>query len=145
MDNEHRQTTSREASGGVAKESASANRIAEDIRDRMSSLQPQTADRVQHAADAARQAAGGLHGKEEWMAQLIEQGASKLSDLADTLRSNDAETLLGKTQEFARRQFALIPRLAADEDRRVMRIGRILNNHRAGRRARMRQLQLVDR
>lgn len=81
-----------------------AHRIADDIRDRMSSLRPQAADGMQHAADAARQAASGLTGEDAWMAQLIEQGATKLSGLADTLRTNDLQSLLGKAEQFARRQ-----------------------------------------
>lgn len=38
------------------------------------------------------------------MAQVIEHGAVKLSDLADTLQTNELQTLLGKTEQFARRQ-----------------------------------------
>src|SRR5438046_1258025 len=82
---------------------AQARRLAAGLFG-MSKRQPQAADQVQHSASAVRQAAGSLRGEEEWMAQLIEQGAAKLSDLADTLRASDAQTLLGKTQEYARRQ-----------------------------------------
>lgn len=90
------------AASGAARPAAS--RITDDIRERMSSLRPEAADGVQHAADVARRAADSIHGEDEWMAQLVEQGAAKLTDLADTLRTNDLQSLLAKTQEFARRQ-----------------------------------------
>ena len=103
MDSEYEQKASPETVN-ASKESPAASRITDDIRERMSSLQPEAADRAQQAANAARQAAANLRGQEEWMALLIEQGAEKLSGLADMLRSNDAGALLRKTQEFARRQ-----------------------------------------
>lgn len=83
---------------------ATAERIVDDIRDRVSSLRPQAAAGVEHAADAARQAAGSLRGDEAWLAQIVEQGADKLSGLAQTLRTNDLQTLLSKTEQFARQQ-----------------------------------------
>lgn len=104
MDENQEQETTREEAGAVTADSPTANRIAEDIREQMSSLRPQAAQGVRHAADAARQAAGSMRGEEEWMAQLIEQGAGKLTELAETLRTNDMQALLGKTEQFARRQ-----------------------------------------
>ena len=38
------------------------------------------------------------------MAGLIEQGADKLADLAQTLRTNDLRTLLTRVEEFAHTQ-----------------------------------------
>lgn len=104
MDTKQAADTGREEAARAAADSPAAGRIADDIRERMSSLRPQAAEGVQHAADAAHHAAGTLRGEEEWMAQLIEQGAAKLSSLADTLRTNDLQALLAKSQQFARRQ-----------------------------------------
>ena len=104
MDEKQGQTADWEEAKTVTPDNPATTRIAEDIRERMSSLRPQTADGVQHAADAARQAANTLRGEEEWMARLIDQGAASLTDLAETLRTNDLQTLLGKTEQFARRQ-----------------------------------------
>lgn len=80
------------------------NRITDDIRGRMSSLRPKAAEGVQHAADAARRAAKGVGEEEAWVGQLLEQGAGKLSELADTLRTNNLQNLLGKVEQFARRK-----------------------------------------
>lgn len=89
---------------GAETPGATVNRITDDIGDRMSSLRPQAADGVQHAADAARRAAGSLRGEEAWLAQLVEQGANKLSDVAQTLRTNDLQSLIRRTEQFARQQ-----------------------------------------
>ncbi len=62
------------------------------------------ADTAEHAADAVRQAAQNLRGQEAWIANLIEQGADKLSDLAQTMRTTDLRTLLTRVEEFARSQ-----------------------------------------
>jgi ElaB/YqjD/DUF883 family membrane-anchored ribosome-binding protein len=70
----------------------------------MSSLRPQAAEGMEHAADAARQAAGSLRDEEAWLARLVDQGADKLSALAQSLRTNDPKALLSKTEEFARRE-----------------------------------------
>ena len=86
MEKEENQSIAAEAHT-VTPDSPAAARIAEDIREKMSSLRPQAAEGAQHAADAAHRAAGSLRGQEEWAVQLIEQGAAKLSDLAETLRT----------------------------------------------------------
>jgi ElaB/YqjD/DUF883 family membrane-anchored ribosome-binding protein len=78
--------------------------ITEDIRDRASSLGPQAAEGMEHAAEAARRAVGSLRDEEAWLAHLVEQGADKLSDLAQTLRTNDLQTLLSRMERFARQQ-----------------------------------------
>src|SRR5579885_2881582 len=100
MDNQQGQGTRPEDGRGAAAEgqaasraeSPAASRIADDMRERMASLRPQAAEGVEHAADAVRQAAGSLRGQEAWLAQLVDQGADKLSDLAQTLRTNDLQT-----------------------------------------------------
>lgn len=80
------------------------DRITDDVRERMSSLRPDAAEGIEHAADAARQAAGSLRDQEAWLARMVDQGADKLSEFAQTLRTNDPQALLSKTEQFARRQ-----------------------------------------
>jgi hypothetical protein len=81
-----------------------AEQAADDIRTRTEAQKERAADSAQNAADQARQAAHNLRGDEAWMAGLIEQGADKLTDLAQVLRKNDLATLLTRTEDFARRQ-----------------------------------------
>ena len=47
------------------------------------------------------------------MAGLVEQGADRLSDFAQTLRNNDLRSLLSSVEEFARRQPVLFTMGAA--------------------------------
>jgi hypothetical protein len=94
----------RQAEAEPAGQSPVASQFTDEVRERMSSLRPQAAEGIERAAGTAHRAAGKLRGEDEWMAQVIEQGAVKLSDFADTLRQNDLQTLLGKTEQFARRQ-----------------------------------------
>jgi len=84
-------------------------RIAGDVREQVHAQSSRAADSAQHAADAAQQAADRLRGQgqEAWMAGVVEQGANRLADLARTLRSSDARTMLAQVEDFARRQPAL--------------------------------------
>lgn len=97
-ENEH------QAEAKTTGQSPVVSQFTDEVRERMSLLRPQAAEGVQSAAEVAHRAAGKLRGEEEWMAQVIEHGAVKLSDLADTLQTNELQTLLGKTEQFARRQ-----------------------------------------
>ena len=81
-----------------------AGQAVDDIRTRAEGQKERAADSAQHAAEQAREAAHNLRGDEAWMAGLIEQGADKLTDLAQVLRKNDLATLLTRTEDFARRQ-----------------------------------------
>ena len=104
MDNRQESNAREEGAVAPASEGPTVDRIADDIRERMSSLRPGAAEGVENAADAAREAAGRLRDEEAWLARLVDQGADKLSTLAQTLRTNDPQALLAKTEEFARRQ-----------------------------------------
>ena len=86
------------------RELPSAENVAEDVRARMQAQGARAAEGAQHAADAVRQAAENLRGEEAWMAGLVEQGADRLTDLAQTLRDNDLGTLVNRAESFARRQ-----------------------------------------
>jgi ElaB/YqjD/DUF883 family membrane-anchored ribosome-binding protein len=104
MDNEQ-QHTAREDGAVIADgDNPTTHRITDDIRERMASLQPNAAEGVEHAADAAREAARSLRDQEAWLARMIGQGADRLSEFAGTLRTNEPQALLGKAEEFARRQ-----------------------------------------
>jgi ElaB/YqjD/DUF883 family membrane-anchored ribosome-binding protein len=81
-----------------------AEQATDDMRGRVEEQKSRAADTAQRAADSARHAAHDLRREDAWMAGLVEQGAEKLTDLAETLRSNDLRTLLARTEDFARRQ-----------------------------------------
>jgi hypothetical protein len=81
-----------------------AEQVAGDVREQVRAQSSRAADSAQHAADAARRAAEGLRGQEAWIAGLVEQGADRLADLAQTLRNSDARTMLAQVEDFARRQ-----------------------------------------
>jgi hypothetical protein len=83
---------------------ASVRQAAADIGEQAEAQKSRVADGADHAADAARRTAQNLRGDETWMADLIEQGAGKLTDMAQTLRESDLNTLLLRTQQFARNQ-----------------------------------------
>lgn len=83
---------------------ASARQVAADIGEQAEAQKSRVADSAERAAHSVRQAAQNLRGEETWMAELIEQGADKLTDLAQTLRESDLNTLLHRTQQFARNQ-----------------------------------------
>jgi hypothetical protein len=105
METERREDGARQ-SGSENPETAgdAAERVADDIRAAAEAQRTRAADGAQHAANSAHQAADNLRGQEAWMAGLIEQGADKLADLAQVLRSNDLATLLARSEQFARRQ-----------------------------------------
>ncbi|HET7879833.1 MAG TPA: hypothetical protein VFL55_03035 [Acetobacteraceae bacterium] len=86
------------------RQNTSPEDITRDMRDQAAAQGHRVADRAEHAADAARRAARAMGGDEAWMAGLVEQGADRLSDFAQTLRSNDLNTLLARAEDFARRQ-----------------------------------------
>jgi hypothetical protein len=105
MDDQQEQVGARPSGGaGAEHDPPPAANVAEDIRSQVEAQGARAADSAQHAADAARRAARDLRGEEAWMASLVEQGADRLTDLAQTLRQNDLRTLLTRVEEFARRQ-----------------------------------------
>ena len=93
-----------EGDHGAATGIPSVEEVGEDIRSHAEAQRPRIADSAQHAADAARQAARDLRGEEAWMAGLVEQGADRLGQLAQTLRDNDLRSLLARAEGFARSQ-----------------------------------------
>jgi len=104
MDSERSEGGRPNGGNGTGQEQPSTQQVTEDMRARAEAQRPRAADSAQHAADAARRAAQNLRGEEAWMAGLVEQGADRLADLAQTLRNNDLRTLLARGEDFARRQ-----------------------------------------
>lgn len=102
MDNQATDAPHEQAAAGMA--THSAGRITEALRDRVSSWPPRAAEGIEHAADAARRAAGSLRDRETWLAELVDQGAEQLAQLARTLRTSDLETLVSRTGAFAQRR-----------------------------------------
>jgi hypothetical protein len=93
------------SSGGAVRDDVPVTeRVADNVREQVHAQSSRAADGAQHAADAARQAAEKLRGQEAWMAGLVEQGADRLADLAQTLRNGDPRTMLAQVEDFARRQ-----------------------------------------
>ena len=114
MDNEQIEQKSDAVPGNGADESRPRHgEVVGEMWERTEAQRPRAADTAQHAADAAREAARKLKGEEAWMAGLVEQGADRLSDFAQTLRNNDLRSLLSSVEEFARRQPVLFTMGAA--------------------------------
>ncbi len=65
------------------------------------------ADKLEDLAEAAHRSGEQMTGHQDFIAQLIERGATELGNLASTLRNNDLNGLLGNMQDLARRQPAL--------------------------------------
>ena len=90
--------TASDTAAGLRNEAREAlEKGAETTRDRL-------ADGIDHAAEAARNAARHLEHDETWAAGLIGQAADGLADFADTLRRNDLRTLLDRAENIARQQ-----------------------------------------
>jgi hypothetical protein len=62
---------------------------------------------IADAARALHRSGEELGPRQDWLARLVEQGASELDGFASTLRTNDLQGLLGKVDDFARRQPAV--------------------------------------
>jgi hypothetical protein len=105
-----------EPSGAGGRIAAAASDVARDARSRAASLTGEAKDRLSSAAEdgkgevadaleamagAAHQTAENIEGQ-DWLAQMVERGAGELGALADTLRGNDLQGLLGKLDELAR-------------------------------------------
>jgi hypothetical protein len=85
--------------------SSAAGQASEAVQGQIDEAKRRAADGARQAADAAREAARNLRGGDQaWMAGLVERGADGLTDLAETLRSNDLSGLLRRAEEFARTQ-----------------------------------------
>jgi hypothetical protein len=105
-----------EPSGTGGQIATAASDVARDAQSRAASLTGEAKNRLSSAAedgkgevaDALDAVAGAVHKTAEniegqvWLAQMVERGAGELGALADTLRGNDLQGLLGKLNELAR-------------------------------------------
>lgn len=131
---------SEQVSQAGATVASAAVAVADDAQSRVASLADEAKDRVASATDsfksefasgidavgqAMHRAGGRMDGHPDWVAQLIEHGATELGTLADTLRTNDLQGLLGKLEDLARRQPAVFVGAAIAAGFATTRIGRI--------------------
>jgi hypothetical protein len=83
------------------------------------------AGRVDDVADAMHQAGEQFKGKQDWIAQVVDRGATELGTLADTLRTNDLQGLMDKLQDLARRQPAIFVGAAMAAGFGAVRLGKV--------------------
>ena len=88
-----------------------AGSLAGDVKDTaVSAAETQKnklAGQIGGLADSVHRSGEQLEGEQDWIAKLVERGAGELGSLADTLRTNDLQTLVGNLDGLARRQPAL--------------------------------------
>ncbi len=117
-----------------------AQDVAQDARDRGASLagaagqqlsdaaasQKDTlADRLEHVAEAVHRSGEQLEGQDDFVARLVERGAAELGTLAEALRGNDLQGLIGKLGDLARTQPALFVGASMAAGFALARVGRI--------------------
>ena len=117
-----------------------AKAVAGDAQDRASSLLGAATDKASSVAEAQKQNVAGylddvakavhrsgeqLEGHQDWVAHMVERGAAELSMLAETLRTNDLQSLLGNLGSLARRQPALFVGASMAAGFTLARVGRL--------------------
>ena len=101
---------------GAAGEKASS--VAEEQKQNV-------AEYLEGVARAVHQSGEQLEGHSDWVAHMVERGAAELSTLANTLRSNDLQSLMGDLGSLARRQPALFVGASMAAGFALARVGRI--------------------
>ena len=101
---------------GAAGEKAST--VAEEQRQNV-------AEYLDGVARAVHQSGEQLEGHSDFVAHMVERGAAELSTLANTLRSNDLQSLMGELGSLARRQPALFVGASMAAGFALARVGRI--------------------
>ena len=129
-----------QARGAAEQAAAAASDLAAEVRDRGASITEDVKDQVLSTADDHREGlaeqiggvADALHrsgeqfkGNQEWIAHLVERGAGELGTLAETLRTNDLEGLMGKLQDLAKRQPAIFVGAAMAAGFATVRLGKV--------------------
>jgi len=94
------------AASDIARDAQSrAGSLASEAKDRLTSVaedgKGEVAEALETMAGAVHKTAENLEGQ-DWLAQMVERGASELGALANTVRGNDLQGLLGKLDELAR-------------------------------------------
>ena len=83
------------------------------------------ADQIGGVADALKHSGEQLKGNQEWIARLVDRGAGELGTLAETLRTNDLQGLMGKLQDLAKRQPAIFVGAAMAAGFATVRLGKV--------------------
>ena len=83
------------------------------------------ADQVESLAESVQRSGEALEGEQDWVAKLVERGARELGGLADTLRTNDLQSLVGSLDGLARRQPALFLGASVVAGFALARVGKI--------------------
>jgi hypothetical protein len=125
---------------GAGQVVAVAGQLAEEARSRGASVASDAKDHVMSAAEGHREAIAGqvsdvaesvhqaaeqFQGKQDWVAQVVERGATELGTLAETLRTNDLQGLMDKLQDLARRQPAIFVGAAMAAGFGAVRLGKV--------------------
>ena len=76
-------------------------------------------------AQAVHRSGEQLEGHQDWIAHVVERGADELGALANTLRTNDLQSLLGELGSLARRQPALFVGASMAAGFALARVGRL--------------------
>ena len=112
---------------GEAKEKASsllaaaqdkANTVADEQKTNV-------AEYLDDVAKAVHRSGEQLEGHQDWVAHLVERGADELGSLADTLRTNDLQSLLASLGSLARREPALFVGASMAAGFVMARVGRV--------------------
>ena len=83
------------------------------------------AERLEDVAQAVHRSGEQLEGHQDWIASVVERGATELSALASTMRTNDLQGLMGSLQDLARRQPALFAGASLAAGFALARVGRV--------------------
>ncbi len=140
------------AVGDAAKQAASQARdagaqaldqakdVAQDAKSRASSLagdvkqqalstaesgKDTLADKIDQVAQSVHRTGEKLEGEQDWIAHLVERGADELTSLADTLRTNDLQSLLSDLGGLAKRQPALFVGASIVAGFALARVGKV--------------------
>ena len=124
--------------GGDAVQQAKV--VAEEARDRASSLLSAAGEKATSLAEEHKHNVAGylddvakavhrsgeqMEGHQDWIAHMVERGADELGALANTLRTNDLQSLLGELGSLARRQPALFVGASMAAGFALARVGRV--------------------
>ena len=95
-----------------------ASSVAEDQKQNVAGY-------LDDVAKAVHRSGEQLEGHQDWIAHMVERGADELGVLANTLRTNDLQSLLGELGSLARRQPALFVGASMAAGFALARVGRI--------------------
>jgi hypothetical protein len=99
--------------------------VGERIASTAQSQKEDLAGRLEDVAQAVHRSGEQMEGHQDWIARLVEGGADELSALANTLRTNDLQSLLDGLGSLARRQPALFVGATMAAGFALTRVGRV--------------------